>query len=122
MALTTFGGPARYVQGPGALARLGELTAGLGRRLLIVADADVLAILGPRLQAAIPDQAARILPLAGEVTAAAIAALAAAGRDFAADLVVGVGGGKGLDAAKGVAKALGLSRRDLSRRAMELKR
>ncbi len=108
MAVITFGGPARYVQGPGVLGRLGELTIDIGRRLLIVADADVLAILGPRLEAAVPDQAARILPLAGEVTAAAIADLAEAGRDFAADLVVGIGGGKALDAAKGAAKALKL--------------
>jgi len=108
--MRTFGAPARYVQGPGVLDRLGELTGGLGRRLLVVGDAEVLVILGDRLEAAaVPEQALRVLPMGGEVTAAAIAGLADQGRDFAADLVVGVGGGKALDAAKGVAKALRLS-------------
>ena len=106
--MRTFGAPSRYVQGPGVLDRLGELTAGLGRRLLMVVDAEVLAILDGRLEAATRGQASRVVPMRGEVTPAAIAGLADQGRDFAADLVAGVGGGKALDAAKGVAKALGL--------------
>jgi len=109
MRVVTFGAPGRYVQGPGVLDRLGELTVGLGRRLLVVGDADVLAILGDRLQAAAaPEQALCVLPMQGEVTPAAIAALTAQGREFAADLVAGLGGGKALDAAKGVAKLLNL--------------
>lgn len=109
MRVVTFGAPGRYVQGPGVLDRLGELTVGLGRRLLVVGDADVLAILGDRLQAAaMPGQALSAIPMQGEVTPAAIARLAAQGREFAADLVAGLGGGKALDAAKGVAKLLGV--------------
>ena len=42
MSVRIFGGPSRYVQVPGAIDRLGELTAGLTRRPVIVADADVL--------------------------------------------------------------------------------
>ena len=102
-----FGAPTRYVQGPGAIDRLGELTARVAPRPLIVADADVLALLGGRLADAFGARAHRILAFRGEVTAAAIGALQDQAAGFAPDAVIGIGGGKGLDAAKGVAVRLG---------------
>jgi glycerol dehydrogenase len=106
--VSIFGAPARYVQGPGALDQLGALTAGLARRPLAVVDADVLPIVQASLEAAFADRPHRVLAFRGEVTQAAIDSLAAEGASLAADAVVGIGGGKGLDAAKGVALALGL--------------
>jgi glycerol dehydrogenase len=103
-----FGGPTRYVQGPGAIDSLGELTIGLTRRPLLIVDADVLPFVEQRLDAAFGDRSHLLLPFRGEVTRAAIAALVGQGRAAGADAVIGIGGGKGLDAAKGVALGLGL--------------
>lgn len=96
-----FGGPTRYVQGPGAISQLGELTGRLTQRPLLVVDADVLPFVEKVLQAAFADRTHNILPFRGEVTQSAIDALAGQAPD--ADCVIGIGGGKGLDAAKGVA-------------------
>lgn len=103
-----FGGPTRYVQGPGVIEKLGDLTAGLTRSPLLIVDADVLPFVDQRLAAAFVGRAHTILPFRGEVTRPAIAALVDAGRKAGADAVIGIGGGKGLDAAKGVALSLEL--------------
>lgn len=101
-----FGGPTRYVQGPGAISQLGELTGRLTQRPLLVVDADVLPFVETVLKAAFADRTHNILPFRGEVTQGAIDALAGQAPD--ADCVIGIGGGKGLDAAKGVAFKMGL--------------
>jgi glycerol dehydrogenase len=103
-----FGGPTRYVQGPGAIDQLGDLTRGLAGNPLVIVDADVLPFVEQRLRATFAERPHTILPFRGEVTRAAIAALADGGRTSGSDVVIGVGGGKGLDAAKGVALVLGL--------------
>ena len=103
-----FAAPSRYHQGPGALDRLGEYSAPLTQRPLLVADSDVLPMIAVRLAATLADRPHEILSFRGEVTYAAIEALTAKGRGFDADCVIGIGGGKGLDAAKGAALRLGL--------------
>jgi glycerol dehydrogenase len=102
-----FGAPGRYVQGPGALEQLGPLTAGLSDRPVVVVDADVLPLVQATLAASFAGRSSLILPFRGEVTYAAIGELRTQARAAQPDLVVGVGGGKALDAAKGVAKGLG---------------
>lgn len=108
--LRIFGGPGRYLQGPGALDELGHLVAAYGRRPLVIGDTVVVEMLGSRIRSVLagsglePDFGI----LHGEITRDAISSLAAtAGRD-APSIVVGVGGGKSLDAAKGVAMQLDL--------------
>lgn len=103
-----FGAPTRYVQGPGAIDSLGTLTAGLTARPLLVADADVLPFIEKSLAESFADRPHKILAFRGEVTQSAIDALAASGTALGADVVIGIGGGKGLDAAKGVAFKLEL--------------
>lgn len=107
--LGIFGFPGRYVQGPGALRALGELLRELGaERVAAVADATVRAAVGHTVQPAL--QAAGIalqwLDFPGECTAATIAGLARAAEP-APSVVLGLGGGKAIDTAKGVAKARG---------------
>lgn len=110
MSLRIFAGPLRYLQGPGALDLLGEVIAPYGARPLVVTDRFVRDLLGERvhalLAAASPDPA--YLLLDGEITAAAADALAEQGRPVGARVVVGLGGGKSLDAAKAVSLRLGL--------------
>lgn len=108
MTMQIFGGPRRYVQGPGALEQLGELTERFAARPLVIVDADVLPFVRETLDRALAGRASTVLPFRGEVTHAAIAALVAAGKDAGADVVMGLGGGKGLDAAKGTALRLEL--------------
>lgn len=102
--LRIFGGPARYLQGPGALDSLCDLARPFGTTPLVVGDRDVMDMLRDRLAALFEATHFRPLfrTLDGEMTRAAIAALAAGGGAPAPDLVIGVGGGKSLDAAKGV--------------------
>lgn len=98
-----FGAPHRYFQGPDAIGKLGEVLRPFGRAL-IVGDAFVLDMLGERL-AAILDEA-RIpfeqRAFTGEITREAISGLDLSFGTQTAGIVVGVGGGKALDAAKGV--------------------
>ncbi|PKP90993.1 MAG: hypothetical protein CVT77_13450 [Alphaproteobacteria bacterium HGW-Alphaproteobacteria-16] len=101
-----FGGPTRYVQGPGAIAEMGSLTERLTQRPLLVVDADVLPFVEAQLANAFAGRPSTTLAFRGEVTQPAIDALAA--QASAADCVIGIGGGKGLDAAKGVAFKLAL--------------
>ena len=106
--LKIFGSPRRYVQGPGALAQLGQLTASIGSHPLVVVDADVLPFVEATLNEALAGRDSMILGFRGEPTHAAIDALAEQARAAGANVVIGVGGGKGLDAAKGVARRIGL--------------
>lgn len=110
MSLRRFAGPLRYVQGPGALDTLGELLAPYGEHPLIVTDPYVRSMLGGRVVANLLasglDPAVRVLT--GEITAAACDEIAASSRSVGAGVVVGLGGGKSLDAAKAVSIRLGL--------------
>jgi len=104
--LGIFGAPRRYVQGPGAIRELASVRPVLGQRPVAIVDADILPALEADLSAALGQGEYRILAFRGEITRAQIARLIAELDGFGADIVIGVGGGKGLDAAKGVAKAL----------------
>jgi glycerol dehydrogenase len=109
--MRVIGFPGRYVQGPGALRLLGGLVAELGgRRPVLVSDDIVDAALGQRLPAAFASTGPVPVRLrfGGECTRPAIAALVLQAQELGADLVIALGGGKTIDTAKGVARALGL--------------
>jgi glycerol dehydrogenase len=97
-----------YIQGPGCLDLVGEEAATLGRRVAVVGDAHVLGLVGARLARSLEAAglAAAPFPFSGEPTRAAIEALTAQVRGHAPDVVLGAGGGRALDAAKGVARRL----------------
>ncbi|MEY2926077.1 MAG: hypothetical protein RL367_554, partial [Pseudomonadota bacterium] len=103
-----FGSPPRYYQGPGALALLPRIVAETGRHPAIIIDSDVLAIVDTQLRTLLSDQPHTILAFRGEVTVAAMDALAQTATVSGADVIVGMGGGKALDAGKGVALRCGL--------------
>jgi glycerol dehydrogenase-like iron-containing ADH family enzyme len=98
------------LQGPGALDRLGELLAPFGSVPIVVTDAPVLALLGGRIRTVLAGAGLEphVLTLDGEITHDAVDALAGACAGLDASLVVGIGGGKSLDAAKSVALRLEL--------------
>lgn len=100
----------RYVQGPGAIDRIGIETRRVGARPAVVLDAGIAEELEPGIAAAMAEAgcSATIQPHGAEVQAATLDALVQALRRNAPDVVVGVGGGKALDTAKGVAIRLDL--------------
>jgi len=108
--LKVFMAPGHYVQGPGALDLVGVKTASLGQRAVVVCDRDIIPLVGERLDRSL--HAAGVLtqtyPFSGENTLAMIEQLTARASDHRPDAIVGVGGGRALDAGKGVAHRLHL--------------
>ncbi|VFT05288.1 iron-containing alcohol dehydrogenase [Pseudomonas aeruginosa] len=104
-----FAATSRYVQGAGALDALGQHCRPLGSHAFIVTDTDMARLLGERVTASFQTAglASELRVFPGEITHAAIAELAEQALAFGAQMIVGLGGGKALDTAKGVALKLG---------------
>jgi glycerol dehydrogenase len=101
--MRVFAATSRYLQGPALIDHLGKHVLEVGRRAVIITDVDVERLFGERISASFSSQnaEAKILVAPGEVTLPSIAQLAERARAFSADIIVGVGGGKSIDAAKG---------------------
>ncbi|MDQ0323268.1 glycerol dehydrogenase [Pararhizobium capsulatum DSM 1112] len=105
-----FGAPHRYIQGPDALDELGQVAAAFGPSPAVIADAFILEKMGPRIEAILRD--AGLTPIIcafdGEITYAAIDAVIATLGGIVPSVAIGIGGGKSLDASKGLALKLGI--------------
>lgn len=109
--LRVAGFPARYIQGAGALEALGAVARDLGvTQVLRLCDDVVEAAVGKGLHSRLVEQGVESVRLrfAGECTRGAIESLAASAPASGRAAVLGLGGGKAIDTAKGVARALGL--------------
>ena len=108
-SMRVFGGPGRYLQGPGALDTMGPWLAPLGRRAALVADDTVLRLFGERIVAACAAAGITCEPVrfGGEITPAEVDRLAALAAPLGEGFVIGCGGGRAMDAGKGVAHRLG---------------
>ena len=104
--LRVFGAPRRYVQGPGALAEIAGFLGAREESVLVVADSVVLGLLRQPLIEAMGPHAARatFAEFGGECSSGEIARMTRLARECAARWIVGVGGGKAIDTAKGVAR------------------
>ncbi|MBW6422283.1 iron-containing alcohol dehydrogenase [Rhizobium sp. XQZ8] len=105
-----FRAPAFYIQGPGALAQLGEKAATLGRSVVAICDALVLPHIEADLAEALhrQDIVPTVIPFDADVTHKEMDRLAEDVRRIGGEVVVGIGGGRTLDTAKGVARRAGL--------------
>jgi alcohol dehydrogenase class IV len=107
----TLGRVPRITFGPGSLARVPEIVAAHGRRVLLVTGGRSLAASGRRdeLLAGLAATGATVVgevAVTDEPSPAVVDAAVAAHRNAAVDAVLGVGGGSVLDAAKAVAGLL----------------
>ena len=110
--LSVFCSPLRYVQGAGAMRRLGSemVAVGLEGPALVVAGATPIARLAPIWAAALEDvgMSHRVRLFGGESSRREIAAIMEEARSLNARTIVAAGGGKVLDAARSAAAALRL--------------
>ncbi len=102
ISITLF--PGRYIQGRGALASLGGECARLGRKAFVIASPFPQERLMPAILPAITDKCQVTVETFGrECSDEEIKRLFGLCEKAGGDLVVGIGGGKALDAAKAVA-------------------
>lgn len=102
--------PAQVVRGTGVLKQSGETIARLGQRPLVVGGDRTLARVNPLLQSALVQHSLQLAQAsyAPDCSESSLAALHQALGQHEADMVIGIGGGKALDAAKLLANQAGL--------------
>lgn len=99
--------PTRIVFGPGKLNELGSLASGLGAgRVLVVSDRGIIAAgHAPRAIESLEESGLAVALFDGveeNPTTAHVDRGLAVAKEFAPDLIVGVGGGSSMDCAKGI--------------------
>lgn len=107
----TFKSPASYVQGRGVATEIGEHAGALGESALLIADEVVLDLVESTVIEGFEDAGieATSVTFGGEASAEEIDRVTDVATDAGVDVVVGAGGGKALDTAKGVGDAAGLA-------------
>lgn len=104
-----YGGPLRYVQGPGVLGDIGIYAAELASSTVVLMDGFVQDSYGARITEALAAAGVAVTALrfGGESTDAEVARCTEAARAAGAGVVIGVGGGKTLDTGKLTARNVG---------------
>ncbi len=97
--------PGKYIQGAGAIKRLGDYLKPLAERWLVVGDKFVLGFAEEMLRKSLADAglAAEIAPFGGECSHNEINRLRDIAGNAKCTAVLGIGGGKTLDTAKALA-------------------
>ena len=94
--------PAQVIRGSGALKQVGSTIAQLGSRPLLVSGDRTLPMIQPRLESALTGETCTIAQVfyRADCSELALRSLRQAVAEHRADLIIGSGGGKTLDAAK----------------------
>jgi glycerol dehydrogenase len=99
----TFISPSKFFMGEGILENMGTYVSNFGDKALLVAHPDDYARVKSALDIAFKDVKCVIGGFGGECTKAEIARLEDIIKKEGVDVVIGLGGGKAIDTAKGVA-------------------
>ncbi|MBN9747936.1 glycerol dehydrogenase [Amycolatopsis sp. A1MSW2902] len=110
MSLRTVISPSRYVQGAGAIRRLGEYLAPIGARPVVVADDLVWGMVGHDVETSLKsaDLPVRRETFRGLPSAAEVDRIAGVLREADADVAVAVGGGSAIDTVKAAGHLVGI--------------
>ena len=105
-----FSSPGKYIQGSGELANIGKYTKEYGKKMLLITDQFLFDKFKSELDSNIAahDVEIEYVVFDGECTYKEMDRIAEICKNANADIVVGLGGGKSLDTAKGVATKTGL--------------
>jgi glycerol dehydrogenase len=102
-------GPRKYIQGRGVIGTIGEHVGDLGKDAFVIANENVWGLVGSAVEGSLRGAEVNLIKevFGGECSHREIDRMTAAAK-AKADVIVGVGGGKTLDAAKAVGHKAGL--------------
>ena len=105
-----FVSPMKYVQGAGVLTSGLHHLQNLGNHILLLCDSFVFELVGAKLQEDLVEKAVKVtyVPFNGETSMSEIQRVSAKAQEVQANVVIGLGGGKTIDAAKAIGDALAL--------------
>lgn len=105
MAYRVFRSPSRYIQGVGAIDVLGKEAVVYGKKAFLLTDDFVWGLLHEKVELALDGFPYHYEAFTGEASLEEMVRLADKVADETADVIIGLGGGKIIDVAKGIAAA-----------------
>ena len=105
MAYYVFRSPSRYIQGVGAIEVLGKEAAVYGKKAFLLTDDFVWGLLQEKVELSLEGFPYHYEAFTGEASLEEMVRLADTVADATADVIIGLGGGKIIDVAKGIAAA-----------------
>jgi glycerol dehydrogenase len=99
-----FGSPSTYIQGPGALYDSADHLKKFGTKAVLLADEIVYKIVGTDFLAYLEKNGITVkkVVFGGEASEEEVTRVGGIGKEFGAEMIIGLGGGKTLDSAKAI--------------------
>lgn len=96
--------PSQYLQGPGMIEKLGQCVQRFGKRALLIGTKEDISRVATQLNETSLDYGVELVAtnFSGEITKTEVARLRTLAQKESCDCIVGLGGGRALDVAKGV--------------------